>query len=341
MSNIKFFDWSGRTLWVGLVVLCSLLAACGPSSDRVRIKGNIKGLADAELYIYSETGNSASIDTIHVHNDQFDYQCPCTEAQILTILFPSLSTLPVIAEGGETIKITGDGNRLAQIAVSGTDANADFSALRQRIAAMSKSDQQREAATFVRANPKSPAALLTLWHYFARQSPMPVEPLKGLLQLLRQSQGRDPMFVAIESALSPLLRLAVGAHLPDFKCETLSGQPFDSRHLKGSPVLLYVRASWAQADHDLTSTIRALRHNNPRHYQVVVLNLDTDAASAQRVMDYDSLQVYTTLCDVRGITSPLVSQLGLNVFPCVILTDAQGRITKVCTDGAELRRVLM
>lgn len=340
MYNFKSCGSAILARLFGIIALCSIIVSCGPSSDKVRIKGAIKGIADAELYLYAESANRTSIDTIRVKDGKFDCLISCGEPEVLNLLFPNFSVLPLIAEGGTTLKVTSDASHLAQTAVTGTDANALFSDLRVRLAPMNPSDQQREAATFVRANADSPAALLALVHYFGRNSSPTAEPLRGLLDVLRKSQGDTPLFVKVSDALSATLCLAIGTQLPHFTSQTLDDQFYDSRNSPSAPMLLYVRAAWAQSNYDIIKTVRHLRQKNPRNYQIVTLNLDTDKESAQRVIANDSLQSCTNLCDVRGITSPLVTTLGISAVPLVILTDAQRRITNVCTDATELRQIL-
>ena len=97
---------------ISLLALLCLLAACGPSSDRVRIEGDYRNISSSEFYIYDESGQSGPPDTITIREGQFTFERPLSKPCVLTLLYPNFSELRLIAEPGKTITVKGDANQL-------------------------------------------------------------------------------------------------------------------------------------------------------------------------------------------------------------------------------------
>ena len=88
------------------VILLTLLAltSCGGRKGELRIKGEIKGLNNADLTIFSRDGVIQGIDTLHVRQGKIDWQCPYDkENGSLTIVYPTFSTLTVFGSSGYVI----------------------------------------------------------------------------------------------------------------------------------------------------------------------------------------------------------------------------------------------
>lgn len=77
---------------IGVLTLFTL-ASCGGKKGELRIKGEIKGLNNAELTVYSRDGVIHGIDTLHVRQGKIDWSCPIDkEGGSLTIIYPTYST---------------------------------------------------------------------------------------------------------------------------------------------------------------------------------------------------------------------------------------------------------
>lgn len=326
-----------RLMAFGVLLLCT---GCGPAKDKVRISVNIDGVERTNLLLYAtESAGRAALDTLKIEGSEGRIECSLDQPTLLTLLFPNFTTLVLVARPGDDIAVQCASSRLAEAAVTGNDDNDLLTTLRQRIAPMRQADREREVATFVRSHAETMAAVAAFVQYFAAAVPLRAEPTRSLLTALQRAQPDDAVLRAVSDRLTPLLASAEGARLPHFSGTTLSGDSFDSKGIRGRRSALVVWASWADRSYALLRAVGECLAAQPS-LSVVTVSFDTEKEKAEHLLSNAMLRGVPTLCDTKGIDSPLYRTLGVTALPAVIIVDKAGTVERVVYDTAELKKYL-
>ena len=87
----------------------------------MRIHGNIEGMNDARLIVFSPDGGIVGSDTIVVKDGKLDWVCECGEAEVsFVIVYPNMSTLTVFGGSGQVARLNGSARNLSVMEVSGS-----------------------------------------------------------------------------------------------------------------------------------------------------------------------------------------------------------------------------
>ncbi len=304
-----------------------VISACGPDGRHVRLKGRLKGITQADLLIYSADApeaDSIGFDTVKVEKGEFSYERLLSTPTLLTVVYPNSSTTTFVGEPGETIHLTADANRLREVEVSGTEANDRLTEFRLRALRLPASDVEREAASFVRSHPKSPASVAVFRQYFDEVQTHREQPTLDLLDLLVQHQPSSPDVRATDTRLRPQLRTALGARLPDFSATTTSGRTLTAAALRGRPAFIVFTAGWSGLSFQLRETLRQVRRAHGSRVEIITLCLDPDVATARSIALRDSLP--NALCPGGALSTPLAHTFGVRYVPGCLLIDRAGRI---------------
>ena len=96
-----------------LLLLAGLTAACNSGKHKCVLEGEIDGLGEADLYIYNESGSISGVDTVHVKDGKFTYECQIAEPAIAHLLYPNFSETLLIMAPGDKLSFTVKAARLA------------------------------------------------------------------------------------------------------------------------------------------------------------------------------------------------------------------------------------
>lgn len=309
-----------------LLFLLSLLAACRDGEGKVRIYGQIKGIEEAMIMVYeaeSDSSDLAGIDTIFIKSGKFDYERSISSAGLLTLVYPNFTTTTLVAEPGQSIHLKGEAHALKQIEVTGSDDNKLLAEFRQRVLHKSTNDAQLEAASFVRSNPTTLAAVAVYREYFDQVEHRLYQPAFDLLQLLVKNQ-KNALVAALNRRLRPQVLTAEGATFPDFTATTLGGKTIRRADLIGKPTLLVFSASWDGHTYGTLQTIADIRIALSEKVNIYRLSFEASRTDAQRLADPDSLR--QLIVPEGGLQSSLAKTLGVRFVPGCLLLDAQGKV---------------
>ncbi len=284
-----------------IIILVTLLAiaSCGGRKGELRIKGEILGLNNANLTIYSREGIIQDIDTLKVVNGKIDWSCQCDkEVGSLTIVYPTYSTLTVFGGSGDVIVIEGDAKQLGATKVSGTEENEAFALLRSQLAEASPDGRDSIIDAYIEQNPRS--------------------PISRHLHVERQT-GKDPE------------ALRLGEYLPDFTLPLRSGDTITTDTLRGKYTLLAFWANWRGGASTLNSRIRRLRRQAKQPLECISYNMDVNASILGYLERSDSI-TWRSYGDRKAFQSELAVRLGIRDIPYYVLTDTSLCIIATGTD---------
>lgn len=310
-----------------LLIALTAITACGPVGNRVRFEGTLKGITNAEFYIYSEDGAFDGVDTIRIEDGEFAYERKLDAPAILTLLYPNYTQTYIIAEPGKTIKLKGDASKISEAQISGTEQNELLSDFRIKHSADLEKNQIMAAEQFIRNNAKTLAAVAVYRKYFAqKESPEPEKAL-SLLDLLLKEQPKERSVSYLNDFYRPIFENGVGQMLPDFEAETLDEKTIRSKELRGKELVIACVGTWESESRPFLKALRKKLKESatPRH--CLIVSLDVDRAVLKNNLKNDSIN-YPVICDRQAFESPLVKQLGLHYVPSLMVVNAQGKILK-------------
>ena len=322
------------------MLVLTLLSACGPSKNRVRITGKFHHLDKAEFYVYNPEGKFEGLDTIRIDGGSFSFDKEIEEAEVLALLYPNFLRSYIIAEPGKTIRIEADASHLDEADISGTEENKRLTEFRLKNIKLPESNALLAAQQYIRDNAGSLDALAVFMQYFAyAKSPHANESLQ-LLQLMREKQPKNHSLEALDRHLRPVLENSTGRELPDFTAETTDGRTIGKKDFAGTkPLLITFLASWTSESREaLRETNRLARAHGDRLGQIV-LSMDMNKKSFTDFTKSDTLRV-TAICDGNGFSSPLAQRLGVHYVPGNLLVDKDGRIVARDLKKTELENTI-
>lgn len=277
---------------ISVITLLALMS-CGGKKGELRIKGEIRGLNQADLIIFSRDGLILGIDTLHVRQGQIDWTCPCDkENGSITIVYPTYSTLTVFGGRGDIIKIDGDAKQLNSTAVYGTPDNEAYTQLREQLRDASPEAKDSLVKVFIAAHPESQVSRFLQLESISAQKPA---------------------------------ALRNGESLPDFTIVTRKGDTITTDFLKGKYTMIAFWANWKGDAGSVNGRIRRLRHQVGDRFEFISYNMDVNNNVLEYIEKADSI-TWHSYADNKVFQSPLASRLGVRDIPYVILTDTACRI---------------
>ena len=313
-----------------LLALCLLLAAgltlaCSSSENRCVLEGEIDGLGEADLYIYNESGSSSGVDTVHVKDGKFSYECQIAEPTIAHLLYPNFSETLLIMAPGERLSFTVKASRLATAKVKGSEENELLSNFRRSILEKSDAEARKLAAQFVRENLQTLAAQAVFTRYFVQAERRDASLALSLLDLLKAAQPHNKGLKSLDHQLRGQLQATAGQPLPDFKACTLRGDTISRASLLGKPAVIAFLASWSVPSTNQLRHLQRMATEMKGRAQFVILSLDEDR---QQFKDrfYNDTAACQMVCPGGAFQSPIAQRLGVRYVPGNILVNAKGRI---------------
>lgn len=283
-----------------IIVLITLFAltSCGGRKGELRIKGEFKGLRNADLTIYSRDGVISGIDTLHIREGKIDWSCEFSKKHgTLTIVYPTFSTLTVFGSSGDVIKIEGDAKHLSGTKVSGNSENEAYTLLREQMEGATIEEKAQQIKNFIRNHPESAVTRFLQLEELSRQKP---------------------------------ISLRAGAELPPFTLITRRGDTIATDSLKGKYTLIAFWANWRGGSSTMNSRIRRLRRQAKKDLMCISYNMDVGGNVLNYIERTDTI-TWHSYCDQMAFQSELVTNLGIRDIPYYILTDTTARI--ICAGG--------
>lgn len=283
-------------LYIAIIFTLLALTSCGGRKGELRIKGEIKGLNNADLTIFSRDGVIQGIDTLHVRQGKIDWQCPYDkENGSLTIVYPTFSTLTVFGSSGDVIILEGESKQLNSTKVSGNVHNEAYTKLRLQTESAKREKKDSLIKDFIKQHPES--------------------PVTRMLQLEE--------LVSQES-----FSLKNGEEIPEFSLITRKGDTINNDSIKGKYALFAFWANWRGKTTQVNTWIRRLRRQARQPLVCISYNMDVNANILGYIERTDTI-TWHSYCDQKAFLSDLPSQLGVRDLPLFVLTDTCSRIIAV------------
>lgn len=311
-------------------VLCAMaglaaLAGCTADDRQCVVEGEIQGLSEAELLVYSTDGSAESIDTVRVVNGEFRYVRPLASPSVVTLLFPNFFEATVIMSPGASLTYKARANALAEAEVGGDRENELLTAFRRDANGKQEAQARRLAARFIRENAATLAAQAVFTRYFAAAEQPDAATALPLLDLMVKAQPRNVSLARLNQQLRGRLKTGVGQPLPDFNPVTLDGDTLHSRSWRGKPVVIAFLGTWSNATYAHSLQLARMSREMKGQAHFIIVGIDEDARKFRERMARDSFAC-PLVCQGEAFRAPVVRQLGVRYVPGNLLVDSRGKI---------------
>lgn len=337
-----------RIVFAFAILSLLLIASCGVPKGRFRLSGKYENIKLGDFLIFSPDGGMERIDTLHLLDGEFEYECDVNGDATFCIVYPNNSQLVVWTHGGDNIRIDGDVNNLWNVKVEGNDENALYTEFRQQNPPTDTVKLRKSAAQFIRQNPGSRVSAYLLTQYFVVPDGVPADSTERLYKVIQKALPTDDKVVQLGGVIKQRYALHEGAAIPAFDIVTSDSVHHTPSKYKGKSYVFYFWAGWQSGATYLHEQLSRLRNelqqptdgkSRPTDISLLGYSLDVDTLTLRINRPTDEQKI-PTYCDLEGFNSPLVNQFGIRTLPTFIIVGADGKIKCLTTSFKEVEKVL-
>lgn len=316
MSRLSLFLYTFAAL---------IVVSCGTPGDRFKLEGEFRHFNQGELYLYNIYDNTGRMDTIHVVNGRFSYECNQTGDDVYTILFPNYSEIPVFARPGQSITLKADATHLKEAEVKGSDDNDAMTEFRLSTSELTPPEMVKAAKNYILKNPASPVSFYLLNRYFVLVPSPDHQEAVRLMEPMRKAAHDNGRLHVLYEKLKASKSIAIRQKLPAFSAKDTKGTTVGNSYLAGDVNVIYTWAMWNYESQNIQRSLRRMKTKYGNRLSLLAVSLDADKKTGKHVVEHDSV-TWSNICDGRMWDTPLVKQLGMNAVPFNLVIDRQGTV---------------
>lgn len=311
-------------------IILSLLTACGGKNNThqvATIQGEIKGLGDDTLYIYSIDELYDRVDSIPVKQDKFTATLNTDTVVTALMLFGNGDKYPIVFKRNNNIIIKGDTANLNKLTISGNNENVEYTAFCQQVATDSLNTATDLAETFIKSNPGSLVSIMLLDKYFVQAQEADIKKIKELASSMTGELRDRPYIEKLLQQLKKLEETKVGSSITYFSLPNNKGERISKNTFKDKYTLIHFWASWDKASRDSLAALRRIYNAEKKNklFAMLGVSLDVNKQEWENAIEADTLK-WEQACDLTGWENSLVQQLPIEKLPFNILISPYGRI---------------
>lgn len=318
-----------RKLFIPLVMIFALVGCKKETTDST-LEGNIKGLGNDTIYIYSIDGSSEQVDTIVTTGNKFAY---ATQKDTLTtniLLFANGERFPVFIDKKEHIKISGNSEALQQLKVEGGETNADYARFLQQLHANDtvQATPQEVAEGFIRNNKTSRINTYLINNYFVRVANPNIAKIKELIELLPGILQDDQRIRDLNEMIEREEKMNIGRIVPFFSLNNEKGEKVTRNdQFKDQYLVLNFWASWDHSSKAANAAMRNLyrKFKNNKKVGILGISFDINKQTWLESIKNDTLK-WEQVSDFNGMNSPLINTFAIRKLPANLLISNTGKI---------------
>lgn len=327
----------------GLLFIISVcLLGCKSNPKQVSIEGDIKGLTNDTIYLYSNDGLYNKIDTVlHAKEGKFSCAIKIDTLTAATLIFNGGIEYPVFMDKGEKIKIKG--NVSEPLTINGNVANEELSAFMQELKGPGKPSEkamQEKVEAFIREHHSSLASAYLLNKYFIRQENPDYKKIKELIGVMTGTLLDQPSIEKVNKYIERLEKVEDGKNAPYFNLPNAKGEKIarTSDKLRNKYLLITFWASWCDTDSTTHADLRQLNrtYKKSKEFAMLGISLDIDKETWKEAIKKDTLN-WEQVCDFSGWESETAEQYAILTLPTHILVSPSGGIIARDIQGDSLR----
>jgi peroxiredoxin len=348
------------TYLASLLLIILVFVSCGDKNSFV-IKGSIKGLENADLYVVTTVDSALRLDTIRSKGGRFTYIGESETLEPVVIYMENGSTwITVWAQNGEKYSLSGYAKYPELIAVKGGETNQllmDFKTankdilkergnLRDKILDNSKNPNElsteinetqlslqiknidqilkAQAEDFVETHPASVASLVLIQDYIFEIDD--VTEIQPFLSLITGPAKENTLYEKLEQRCLKYLQTELGKPALDFSIPGLKKDTIRLETFKEKYLVINFAASWCTECEKEYSGLHEIKGMFPKgKVEILTISLDENKDAWIELAEEKQID-WTQANDNAGWDSKIVSLYNVSAIPCNYLIDKEGII---------------
>ena len=318
-----------RKFFIPLLIIITL-AACHKKSDATLITGNITGMGNDTIYLYSFDDSSDVIDTIFVEDDRFAYSLNTDTLTANILLFSDGSEFPLFIDKNIEISINGDSASLQRLKVHGGLANETYARFVDNIIAADTSGQSIEkvAEDFILNNRTSTVSIYLLDRYFVQSTNPDFSQIKKLIESMAGTLQDDSRIATFNEIVTQSEKAATGRIIPFFSLINKDGEKITRNdNYKDKFLVINFWSSWNDSSRIDNQQMRKIykKYRKNKDVGLLSISLDINKENWLEAIDQDTLS-WEQVSDLSGMNSSVLNTLAIYNIPNTILVGKNGRI---------------
>lgn len=315
-----------------------MISSCGLSGNSFRIRGSFKDMKAGELYIYNASDDNAHFDTINIKDGDFQYKGEVSEPTPFILVFPNGMEHVVFLGPGNDVRYEATANDLKNYMVSGSDENELLNKFREETYTLKAAETLTVAKRYIEENAESPVAIYLFDAYFVQNEENDEKQTLELLTLLKGSHPKNHFIMDISTKLTAAAGCSVGKKLTDAVVQKKDKSTKKLWATSSDYNLIAVWSTWCNGGYDLIWKCRQAydKYHEGGKLRIVTISADLERYRWEECIRQDSTKTIEHYCDLTGLESKAIKNLGVNNVPCYILTDKNHKILSVGTDVTQI-----
>lgn len=310
-----------------------LLSACG-NKEAFTLKGNMEGLSSDTILVYYQEPHY-KLDTLFASNGTFTYTITPDTLTIFSLLLEGQAPLPIFANKGEEVTISGTADRPQ---IQGKGENARMAAILAYLNPLEGTHQDKTSAidSILRSAPQSYTNLYLIDRYYVQDTLPDYEHINQLIKGMGGIIKDTPYIIELQDKLDRLTNAPTRQSVSNITCTDKQGKTISWGQVKNQYVLLNFWASWdslsVAAQDSLVTVQKALKKEK---FTIISLSLDLDRDAWLAACHRDTTQ-WKQVCDFKDWDNTIVSQQHINRLPSNLLLGPDRKIIARDIRGKEL-----
>lgn len=347
-----------------ILTIAGLFCITGTAfAQQATLKGNIKGLGDAELNFHYYEGNEAKTSNVKVTGDKFTWTAPMANPQKVTVMFPKRAVWLFVEPGN--MELNGSMDSLNKVKLTGSKIQDEADAynkllepfseqeqpLYQKYGKVSKEEQlaleqklqdirmQKRAVAnkYIAEHPESAFSLSLVTD---RAGMGEYKDIQAVYDKLGKNIKASPEGKRLTERLAILKRSAIGTPMLNFTQNDTEGKPVNFAAFKGKYVLVDFWASWCgPCRAENPNVLKAYNKYKDKNFTVVGISLDDKGDNWKKAIKDDGMP-WTQLSDLKGWKNEVSQYYGIMGIPSTLLVDPKGNIIAKDLRGEILNKKL-
>lgn len=314
------------------LLIIFLTTNCSEKKD-FTLKGKIEGLPSDTILIFYQVPEY-NLDTLVCKNGVFEYSFIPDTLTVFSLVFNEQENLPIFAEKGHTVEISGSINE--GITIKGKGENKLMNDIISLLKRVPTPEIKHITDSLISTNNDSFTNLYLINKYYAQENSPNYELMRKLFDKLSGNIKDTPYMITLQTRMEYL-----SAKNRNNIIHSLQGKDRDGKDIKWGTIrdkyiLLDFWASWhpqSVAEQDsLETVLKALKKED---FIIVSMSLDLDKEAWLKASDRDTTQ-WKQICDFSGWNNNIIENHGIQSLPYNLLLAPNKRIVERNIRGQEL-----
>lgn len=346
------------------LAVAALICTAGTAfAQQATVKGNIKGLGDAELDFHYFEGNAGKVTKVKVTGDKFTWTAPMADPQKITVMFPKRAVWLFVEPGN--MELTGSADSLNKVKLTGSKIQNEADAYEKLLAPISakqdplykkygkvskeeqlaleqqlddiRMEKRAVANKYIAEHPESAFSLSLVTDRAAMGE---YKDIQAAYDKLGKNVKNSPEGKRLAERLAILKRSAIGTPMLNFTQNDTEGKPVSFAAFKGKYVLVDFWASWCgPCRAENPNVLKAYNKYKDKNFTVVGISLDDKGENWKKAIKDDGMP-WTQLSDLKGWKNEVSEYYGIRGIPSTLLVDPKGNIIAKDLRGEILNKKL-